>query len=113
MKFVILLLALPLLNEKCNSKNKSKIPTCIQNRIEEIKNEGKWNPPGEINEYQFQGKTVYLITSNCCDQYNNLVDADCQVICAPTGGITGNGDGKCNDFANQAKHTRRIWKDER
>ena len=113
MKFIILLLALQLINEQCNSKNKSKIPTCIQERIEEIKKDAKWNPPAEINEYKFQGKTVYLISSNCCDQYNSLFDGDCHEICAPTGGITGKGDGKCNDFQNQAKHIRQVWKDER
>ena len=113
MKFIILLLALPLINEQCNNKNKGKVPTCISQRIEEIKKENKWNPPAEINEYEFQGKTVYLISSNCCDQYNSLVDSDCQVICAPSGGITGKGDGKCNDFTNVAKFTRQIWKDDR
>ena len=113
MKFIILLLALPFINEKCSNKNKSKIPACILQRIEEIKKENKWNPPAEINEYEFQGKKVYLISSNCCDQYNSLVDSDCQVICAPSGGITGKGDGKCNDFGNLAKRTRQIWKDDR
>src|SRR4030095_3816995 len=113
MKFIILLLALPFLNEQCNNKNKRKVPSCILERIEEIKKENKWNPPADINEYEFQGKTVYLISSNCCDQYNSLVDSDCQVICAPSGGITGKGDGKCSDFANVAKFTRQIWKDER
>ena len=113
MKFIILLLALPLINEKCNSKNKSEVPACILQRIEDIKKENKWNPPAEINEYEFGGKTVYLITSNCCDQYNSLVDSNCQVLCAPSGGITGKGDGKCNDFGTLAKLTRQIWKDER
>ena len=113
MKFIILLLALPFMNEQCNNKNKSKVPACVLERIEEIKKENKWNPPAEINEYEFQGKTVYLVSSDCCDQYNSLIDSDCQVICAPSGGITGKGDGKCTDFTNVAKFTRQIWKDER
>ena len=113
MKFIILLLVFPLINEQCNNKRNGKVPACILERIEEIKKENKWNPPAEINEYEFQGKTVYLISSACCDQYNSLVDSDCQVICAPSGGITGKGDGKCNDFTDVAKYTRQIWKDER
>src|SRR5262245_6980541 len=113
MKFIILLLVLPLINEQCKNKNKGQVPACILQRIEEIKKEDKWNPPAEINEYEFQGKRVYLITSNCCDQYNSLVDSDCQVICAQSGGITGKGDGKCNEFANEAKHNGQIWKDDR
>jgi hypothetical protein len=112
MKFIILLLALPVMNETCN-KNKSQIPSCIKEKIEQIKKEQKWNPPAEINEYKFQGKRVYLITSNCCDQYNSLLDGDCNFICAPSGGITGKGDGKCSEFANTAKHIKLVWKDER
>ena len=100
MKFIILLLALPLTNELCNNKN--KVPTCILQKIEELKKEAKWNPPAEINQYEFEGKTAYLISGKCCDQYNTLVDSDCAVICAPSGGITGKGDGKCNDFPNTA-----------
>jgi len=101
------------MNEQCNNKNKSKVPACVLERIEEIKKENKWNTPAEINEYEFQGKTVYLVSSDCCDQYNSLFDSDCQVICAPSGGITGKGDGKCSDFTNVAKFTKQIWKDER
>lgn len=112
MKFIILLLALPVMNETC-SKNKNQIPSCIEEKIEQIKKEAKWNPPAEINEYKFEGKRVYLVTSNCCDQYNSLLDSDCNFICAPSGGITGKGDGKCNEFANTAKHIKLIWKDDR
>ena len=113
MKLIILLLAIPVINEQCNNKNKKVIPACILEKIEAIKKETKWNPPAEINEYEFEGKTAYLITSNCCDQYNSLVDSNCNVICAPSGGLTGKGDGKCNDFAQTAKHVKLIWKDER
>lgn len=113
MKFIILLLALPVIHEMCNNKNKSKPPACILEKIEEIKKDAKWNPPAEINEYEFNGKTAYLITSNCCDQFNSLVDGDCNVICAPSGGLAGKGDGKCNDFVNTAKHIKLTWKDDR
>jgi hypothetical protein len=32
------------------------------------------------------------------------------MICSPTGGITGKGDGKCEDFSTKAKHIKLIWK---
>jgi hypothetical protein len=112
MKFIFLLLALPLLNQKCD-KNKDAVPTCIQQRIEQIQKEPKWNPPAEVNEYSFDGKRVYLFTSPCCDQYNNLYDNDCNLICAPSGGYTGKGDRKCLDFFEKAKHIKLIWKDQR
>jgi len=107
---VVLLLAA---FKPCLTTKAKAVPVCIQQRIAEIKKEPKWNPPAEVHEYIYNGKKVYYFSSNCCDQYNNLVDSDCQVICAPSGGITGKGDGKCNDFTTVAKHTRQIWKDDR
>ena len=112
MKFILLLMALPLMNQKCG-KNKKSIPSCVQQKIEAIQAETKWNPPAEVNEYRYEGKQVYLFTSNCCDQYNSLYDSDCNNICSPSGGLTGNGDGKCNDFLEKAKHIKLIWKDTR
>lgn len=112
MKLILFLLALPLLNNTCN-KNKTAIPPCIKEKIEAIKKEPKWNPPAEVNEYIYKDKRVFLFSSNCCDQYNNLYDKDCNIICAPSGGYTGKGDNKCNDFFPAAKHVRLVWKDDR
>jgi len=98
-------------NKNCGAP--TDIPTCIQARINEIKKEPKWNPPASINEYLYNGQKVYLITADCCDQFISLVDGSCNAICAPSGGITGKGDGKCPDFDEKAKHLRLIWKDDR
>lgn len=112
MKFIFLLLALPLLHEKCNTQ-KNSIPSCIQQKIEQIQKEPRWNPPAEVNEYSYEGKTVYLFSSPCCDQYNNLYDKECNLICAASGGFTGKGDRKCPEFFEKAKHVKLIWKDAR
>ncbi|MBC7946908.1 MAG: hypothetical protein H7Y42_03440 [Chitinophagaceae bacterium] len=85
----------------------------MQQKIDAIKAQTVWNPPAEVNEYLYQGKLTYLITSNCCDQYIMLYDGTCTPICAPSGGYTGKGDGKCADFSTNATHIRLIWKDER
>lgn len=100
-----------LLAGKCDKDE--KIPDCITQRIDQIKAKDKWNPPAEVNQYTYKGQTVYLFSSNCCDQYNEVYDANCNYICAPTGGITGKGDGKCADFSAAAKHIRLVWKDDR
>jgi hypothetical protein len=92
---------------------KEKIPTCVTNKINEIKAQPKWNPPAEVNEYEYQGKRVFLFSSPCCDQYNMLYDENCKALCAPTGGYTGKGDQKCPEFMNDAKHVRLVWRDER
>jgi hypothetical protein len=95
---------------KCSDNN---IPHCIQARIDQIKKEPKWNPPASIDEYLYNGKKVYLISADCCDQFNGMVDESCNYVCAPSGGITGKGDGKCADFDQKAQHLRLIWKDNR
>ncbi|MBI1344386.1 MAG: hypothetical protein GC171_15805 [Terrimonas sp.] len=89
------------------------VPSCIQQRIESIKAQPKWNPPAQVDEYEYQGQKVYLFTSDCCDQYIQALDGSCNYICSPSGGITGGGDGKCTDFYKEAKHIRLIWRDER
>ena len=61
----------------------------------------------------FKGMRVFYFSSNCCDQYNVVVDEKCNYICAPSGGTTGKGDGKCSDFLTMAQYIKLIWKDER
>lgn len=113
MKYILLVLALPVLGAATCKKPQRAIPSCIEQKIEAIKAEPTWNPPAEVNEYEYNGKRVYLFSSNCCDQFNMLYDQDCNALCAPSGGYTGRGDGKCSDFQQTAKHVRLVWKDER
>lgn len=115
MKFILLILALPVMMAKQCSKNNNEkaTPPCVLQKIEEIKAKPRYNPPAEVNEYNYKGTNVYLFTSDCCDQYIMLYDAQCQYICAPSGGLTGKGDDKCINFFDTAKHTRLVWKDGR
>lgn len=89
------------------------IPICIQVMIDSIKKETRYNPPAEVTEYNYNGKRVFLFTSDCCDNYNSLFDENCNYVCAPSGGFTGKGDMKCNDFTEKAKMVKLVWKDER
>ncbi len=41
------------------------------------------------------GQPVYLSMPPCCDLFTKLYDADGRFICAPSGGLTGQGDGRC------------------
>ena len=112
-----MLIALTLISvstQNCSKKKEAvDIPVCIQQKIAEIKAQPKWNPPAQVEEYTYKGKRVFLFSSNCCDQYNPLYDEACNYICAPTGGMTGKGDRKCEDFNADAKLLRVVWKDER
>lgn len=97
----------------CKKDKQNDLPECLKIKIEQIKSQKKWNPPAQIHEYIYNGRTVYLISADCCDQYDTLVDSNCQYICAPGGGIANMGDGKCTDFYKMAKYVRVVWKDER
>jgi len=94
-------------------KSSTGVPECVEAKIKDFQNSEKKNPPVEIWTYTYQGKTVYYIASYCCDIPSQVVDANCNTLCSPDGGITGKGDGKCADFFNEAKSGKRIWKDDR
>ncbi len=98
-------------NNKSNQKSKttSGIPACLASQIETFSKKDAVNPPVQIDEYQYKGQTVYLFTADCCDQFNTVYDSACAVICSPSGGITGSGDGKCPDFSKEAKLVKKIW----
>ena len=95
------------------SANTDKIPVCIQAKIDSIKKLPKFNPPAEVTEYSYNEKRVFLFTSDCCDFFNSVYDENCQYVCAPTGGITGQGDLKCRDFAKNSNLVKVVWKDNR
>ncbi len=112
----VLILGLALLTaaaEKCAKTTQNGLPLCVKGKIDTIKTQPKWNPPAEVWEYNLNGKKVYLFNADCCDQYTTLYDANCNYICAPSGGLTGKGDRKCDDFNTTAKQVRLVWKDNR
>ncbi len=99
-----------------NKKDKATtnaIPTCIQEKIKQFSQEKISNPPRKIYQYTYKNKDVYLISAPCCDQFEQVVTANCEVVCAPSGGFTGKGDGKCTDFYKTATNKKIIWQDTR
>jgi hypothetical protein len=113
MRYLLLFLALPVLTSKQCRRQQTAVPECIRKKIDSIRALPKWNPPARVSEYVYKGQQVYLFTSDCCDQYYMLYDSQCQYICAPSGGMTGTGDGQCWDFYQSAKFIRIVWEDER
>jgi hypothetical protein len=87
-------------------------PACVNSKIREIKDEEVRNPPAEIWKWEVDGGTYYYITSYCCDAFSELYDDKCNLLCAPDGGITGGGDGRCPSWTSQPEKTL-VWKDPR
>ena len=113
MKKLTLLIYIILFLICCEKENcEIDIPACIDKKIEAIKMEEVRNPPAQIWEWEVDEHTYYYITSDFCDQWNYLYDEECNVICAPDGGITGMGDGNCPNFVEQIEKTL-VWEDNR
>lgn len=89
-------------------ESKEMLP-CLREIVGKGEKESPPNAPVRIEEYLWNGKRVFLITANCCDQFNEVVDDSCHVICASSGGFSGRGDGKCPDFSKEAKLVRQVW----
>ncbi|HMG67719.1 MAG TPA: hypothetical protein VK588_08535 [Chitinophagaceae bacterium] len=99
--------------QSCKKEATVRVPGCIRDKIEAIQQQPKFDPPASVYRYLYGNKYVFLFSSNCCDQYNYLYDKDCNLVCAPTGGITGRGNGDCPNFSQMASDETLIWKDPR
>ena len=89
---------------------------CVQNipvnEPEWIREYIKENSPLWVSKCEYKNATVYYIPSSCCDQFNYLYNENGEKICAPDGGLTGNGDGRCSDFSiDDNQNCRFIWQD--
>ena len=121
MKYLLVLLIFPFLSaSECGKKknnvspdsetSKDSIPVCVRKILNNRNKETPSNLPTQIDEYLYNGKKVFLFTAPCCDQYNTLYDENCTHICAPSGGLTGKGDRKCEDFSRTAKFVKLLWR---
>jgi hypothetical protein len=63
----------------------------------------------EIWRLQYRGQDTFHFVSNCCDRYNPLYDSTGKVLCSPTGGVTGQGDGQCVGALHTSPERVRIW----
>jgi hypothetical protein len=113
------LLALSLVAFRCN-KSSEPTPTShcpnggLAAKIAALQAKPKGNPAYEIREYSWNGQKVYLASDEtCCDQFITLYDECFNVLCAPSGGISGRGDGRCPDFYRQATGQKLVWRDPR
>ncbi len=116
MKHIIILFSilLPLFLISCApSTSPDGNPRWVQKLIATYQKDTVGNPPQSIWQYEYKDQTVYYVPPQCCDQFSKLYDANGKVICAPDGGFTGRGDGKCSDFFQVRKNEKLIWQDPR
>ena len=97
----------------CQPQVEEPVPAFVTGLIEQFGQQEIANPPVTIWRYLYHGQSVYLVVPGCCDQFEDLYDADGNRICAPAGGLTGQGDGQCPDFFDVSTDETLIWRDPR
>lgn len=91
----------------------STLPGWLTELISRFDSAPVGNPPQSVYRFQYKGQTVYYVPPQCCDQFSTLYDVNGRVLCAPDGGITGHGDGKCPDFFQRRTDGALVWQDAR
>jgi hypothetical protein len=97
----------------CTQSPSNNNPGWVNNLVATYEKDPVGNPPQSIWQYDFKGQTVYYVPAQCCDQFSTLYNALGEIICAPDGGFTGHGDGRCPDFFQVRGNGKLIWQDSR
>ncbi|TGE21842.1 hypothetical protein E5K00_16375 [Hymenobacter aquaticus] len=101
---------------QANPQSAACSDTRAQPLIDALLQTPKANPAGEVWRYTWEGRPVFLVKSFRPDDYQKVYEvtnAQLQYVGAPSGGITGKGDGKCPTFATQATNGCLVWRDPR
>lgn len=93
-------------------QSNADLPQWVSDWISEKQNKAVENPPASIQKCIYKNKETYIHSMPCCDQFVKLYDRNRTAVCAPSGGISGEGDGKCSDFRDKSE-CEIIWKDDR
>lgn len=102
------LLLLLLLSACASQHDKIRLPRWLHDKI--VQAERKTGSYEEVWAYKYRGQTVYLFLPGCCDRMSELYDEKGKLICKPSGGITGRGDGRCRKFIQKRKYGVLLWK---
>lgn len=66
--------------------------------------------PRAVFQVPYGSGVAYYVQAGCCDQLDPLVDANGVLLCYPTGGYTGRGDGKCKGALPAPAQRREVWR---
>jgi len=92
-------------------------PKWVQQLIARLQSEPVRNPPAKIIRYTSAGRSYYYVPPAAGDQFSSLYNSAGKQICAPDGGVTGGGDGKCPSFVRKMLFShdpgKIVWQDTR
>jgi hypothetical protein len=99
----------------CSRTPDRNLPDPIEQLVKEYESGPVGASPRSIWKYSYNGTDVFYVPLSlvCCDQFSELYDRDGEFLCAPDGGLAGDGDGKCPDFIVRRADGMQVWKDPR
>ena len=86
------------------------LPVWLRIRLADYDAQAGSAAPRAVFEVPHGGGVAYYVLAGCCDQLDPLVDANGVLLCHPSGGYTGRGDGKCPGALPPAAQRREVWR---
>jgi len=66
--------------------------------------------PIGVNLYSWNGSEHIVVDKGCCDMFVEVYEtATCDYVCAPEGGLTAYGDGRCPTFYDEATFLETVY----
>ena len=86
------------------------LPQWLRIRLADYDAQTSPSAPRAVFQVAYGNGVSYYTLAGCCDQLDPLVDANGVLLCYPTGGYTGRGDGKCLGALPPAAQRREVWR---
>ena len=86
------------------------LPEWLRIRLADYDAQSGRAAPRAVFQVAYGNGVAYYTLAGCCDQLDPLVDASGVLVCYPTGGYTGHGDGKCDGALPPASQWREVWR---
>ena len=86
------------------------LPEWLRIRLADYDAQSGAAAPRAVYQVAYGDGVAYYTLAGCCDQLDPLVDANGVLLCYPTGGYTGHGDGKCPRALPPPAQRREVWR---
>lgn len=111
--FAVVLLIFTSCEDNVYSPDEVVVKACVDAKITDFEGKDVCSKSGDIKEYTFQNKKVYVFNPGDCgaDMTSEVIDENCNTL-GYLGGITGNSKINNEDFYANAIFVRTIWRND-
>ena len=86
------------------------LPEWLRIRLADYDAQPRPAAPRAVFQVRYDDGVAYWVQAGCCDQLDPLIDARGVLLCYPSGGFTGRGDGKCPQALPSVTERREVWR---